>query len=202
MDQENIIPGTLPDGSQLNPAGGNGTVGTTPAEGSAAAQLEAMTLTDLNNTLGKQYPSKDAALKSIKDTFSYVGKKKEDIEREVKASIQSDTRVDQIAKELQIERTERFYDRNPQYADPSIRRFIESTGKMPNEVVETEDFKNIFTKVAEYNKSMKLKTVLESNPRLNSSRDHIAKARDLVKNGDSNGVEEAILSAVKDAYGL
>jgi len=199
MNDENIIPDGQVGASQLNAAAPAGTVGSVPT-GSAPSATEAqgMTLEELNKALGKQFPNRETALKSIKDTFSYVGKKKEDIEKEVLAGIQNNNRVDILARELEIERTERFYDRNPQYASPEVRRFIESTGKKPSDVVSSEDFKAIFNKVVEYDKSVKLKTVLESNPRLSSSRDNIVKAREALKAGNQQESAEAALAAVKD----
>jgi hypothetical protein len=203
MDPENITPGAQPDASQLNAPGAAGTVGTVPA-GTAPSAIEAkgMTLEELNKALGKQFPNLETAIKSIKDTSSYVGMKVEDIEKRVRATIQADDRIGQLQKDLEAERVERFYDRNPQYAAPEIRKFIESTGKKPQEFVNTEEFKTIFAKVDGYDKSQKLKTTLESSPRLASSRDNIVKAREAVKSGDAKSAEAAALAAVKDAYEL
>jgi hypothetical protein len=205
MDPENITPDTLPDGSQLNPAGVDGAVGNGTGTGTAPAQqMDALSLAEINNLLGKTYPSKDIALKSIKDTFSYVGKPREAIEKEVRASVQQDDRISKLAQELEIERKERFYDRNPQYADPSIRKIIDTIGGNPVDVVNREEFKNVFEKVSGYDKSTKLKTVLESNPRMVSSRDNLTKARDLRDSQGqvTNEVQKFALDAIKDAYNL
>jgi hypothetical protein len=181
MDPENITPGTLPDGSQLNPADVNGAVGNGIGTNNASQQMEALSLAEINNLLGKTFPSKEIALKSIKDTFSYVGKPREAIEKEVRASLQTDDRISKLAQELEVERKERFFDRNPQYADPAVRKLIEGMGGNPADIVNREEFKNIFEKVSSYDKSTKLKTVLESNPRMVSSRDNLTKARDTLK---------------------
>src|SRR5438105_10215182 len=47
----------------------------TPGDGSGAdsQNVESLTLDELNQVLGKNFPSKEAALKSVKDTYSYVG---------------------------------------------------------------------------------------------------------------------------------
>lgn len=207
MPQDDNTPGGLPDGSQLNPADLQGTASVVAAQAAA----EAMSLEDLNKNLGKTFPTKEAAIKSIKDTFSYVGKKTEDIKKEVVAELRNDARIDTLAKELEQERRERFYDRNPQYSDPAVRKVIESMGGNPSDVVSREEFKTIFTKVSEYDKSAKLKTVLESNPRLASSRDNLTKAREIqevaFKTGNFQGqpkedVERLALNAVKDAFGM
>lgn len=197
MPNDNTTPDALPGDAQLTPADANGTVGNAAGDG--------LTLAEINNALGKTFTTKDAALKSFKDTFSYVGKKVEDVEKEVLQRINNDTRIDTLAKELQTERIERFYDKNPQYADPSIRKFIESTGKSPVEVVNSAEFKDIFAKVSGFDETQKLRTVLESNPRLASSRDSLTKAREAAKanNGQANDdVEAAVADAVKSAYGF
>lgn len=55
-------PETLPDGSQLNPADGGG-----------ADQTGSISLAQLSDILGKDFKDVDGALKSIKDTYGYVG---------------------------------------------------------------------------------------------------------------------------------
>lgn len=60
--EEVITPETLPDGSQLNPADGGG-----------ADQTGSIPLSELNAILGKEFPNVESALKSVKDTYGYVG---------------------------------------------------------------------------------------------------------------------------------
>ena len=194
MEDNNTTPEAVPEASQLNAADANGTVGNVSADG--------MTLSELNQHLGKNFPNRDSALKAIKDTFSYVGKKKEDVKKEVLSEVNTDKRIDQLAKELAEERKERFYDRNPQYKD--LRSVIENAGGDPAEVVTKDWFKEISTKISGYNETQKLKTVLESNPRLSSSRDSLTKAREVASKTirPTEEVEALVASAVKDAYGL
>lgn len=193
MQEENTTPEVLADVSQLNTPATEGTVGSVPGDN--------MTLAEINAALGKNFPTKDSALKSFKDTFSYVGKKKEDIEREVTSRLQNDNHNNKLAQEIEEMRKERFYDKNPQYS--SLRSVIEKAGGNPAEVVNQDWFKEISTKVSGYDESQKLKTVLESNPRLASSRDALGKARELSQSGGSkDAIESNILSAVKDAYGM
>ena len=197
MDPENNNPVAVPDASQLNAAGADGTVQNVPA-------TDGMTLSEINAALGKNFPNKEAALKSFKYTFSYVGKKVEDVKKEVMAEVQSSAKTDQLAQELAEMRKERFYDKNPKYADANVRAIIEASGKSPAEFVETPAFKAIFEKVSGYDESQKLKTVLESNPRLSSSRDSLTKAREIASKTDrpTEEVESMVANAVKDAYGL
>lgn len=60
---EVITPETLSDGSQLNPADGGG----------ADQNTGSISLADLSKVLGKEFPDVETALKSVKDTYSYVG---------------------------------------------------------------------------------------------------------------------------------
>lgn len=196
----------IPDGQlgepQLSPSNPDGTAPVAPDQSN-------LSLEDLNKLLGKSFPTKEAALKSVKDTFSYVGKKTDDIKKEVIAELNADQRTDTLAKELAAMRVERFYDKNPEYADPAIRKVIDRIGGNPQDVVSSEEFKTIFNKVSEFDKSAKLKTVLESNPRLAVSRDNLQKARETqdaaFKTGVFQGqareeVERLAVNAVKEAY--
>ena len=212
MDPENITGTGQPDASQLNAADPVSTVGSGTGTQPATPQtgVEALTLADINKQLGKNFLTKESALKSLSDTFSYVGKKKEDIEKEVRATVQTDDRISKLAQELEIERKERFYDRNPQYADQNVRKLIDSLGGTPSEVVNREEFKQVFEKVSSYDKSAKLKTVLESNPRLASSKDSLTKAREVrdlntrpdgqVQGRAIQEVERLAVDAVKSAF--
>lgn len=181
------------------PAGGASSVENVPA---------GLTLAELNQHLGKNFPTKETALKALSDTFSYVGKKKEDIEREVRAGLATETQTNELAAEISKMRTDMFYKDNPQFAEANVRKFIESTGKSPTEVVNTPEFKAIFEKVAGYDESQKLRTVLETNPRLTSSRDALTKARELQTQNpmavgrQAEEIEQLGVNAVKDAFGL
>lgn len=79
--EDSITPETISEGSQLNPADGGGAVST----GSISLDV-------LKEALGKEFKDQDTALKSIKDTFSYVGsqaKYRETISR-VSAALNTD----------------------------------------------------------------------------------------------------------------
>lgn len=170
----------------------------------AKDQADSLSLAELNRLTGKQFPTKESALKSITDTFSYVGKKREDVAREVKAEMSASDVTEKLARELEEMRRERFFDRNPKYAEPSVRKLIERLGGSPEQVVDSEEFKAVFEKVSGYDESQKLKTVLGSNPRIASSRDSLAKAREIAsaRGEASEEVGSLVANAVKDAYGL
>lgn len=191
MHEEDITLEALSDESQLNSADADGTVDT------MTGGQPALTLAELNAKLGKNFKDTETALKALKDTFSYVGKKKEDITREVKSQLDTETKTEQLARELEEMRKERFFDKNPQFADPNVRKLIESLGEKPHEVVERPEFKEVFSKVTSYEESTKMNNVLESNSRLAQSKDTLQKAQELQKSGASqDAVEELVTKAV------
>lgn len=198
MEEENITFDGLLDASQLNAASPSEAVESV-ADNSAPQQVGEMSLAELNQHLNKSFPSKEAALKSIADTYSFVGKRKEDIEREVLAKVSTESRTEVLAKEVEALRKDMFYKDNPQYA--SYRPLIEKLGANPSESVNLPEFKEVFTKASGYEENQKLRTVLESNPRIASSRDNLSKARDLaMKGGSKEAVEDLATRAVLDAY--
>lgn len=210
MDDKDITLGSQPDGSQLKPADAPGTVSNVVPP-LAPQATDGMTLVEINQLTGKTFPSKEAALKSIRDTYSYVGKKKEDVRAEVLAEQSLTNDIKPLTKELEEMRKERFYDKNPQYATPELRDYIDAKGGKPEDVVNSENFKKLIVKVSSYDESQKLRTVLESNPRIASSKNSLQKARDMqqetFKTGSYSGpgkeaTEQFAVNAVKDAFGL
>ena len=186
MDQDITVTGQ-PEDAQL-----------TPADPTTAVAAEALTLAELEQATGKKFPSKDAALKSIQDTNSFVGKRKEDIITEVKASLKSEQDTSEIRSELAKLRKDMWYKDNPDYAPH--RDLIEKLGDNPSEVVGTDSFKSVFEKVKGFDQSQKLKTVLDSNPRIAVSRDSLAKAREAQKAGNSEEAKQSVAQAVRAAY--
>jgi len=156
-----------------------------------------ITLAELEEKLGKKFPNKEKALKALKDTFSYVGKKVEP--KKEKVDLSNFVSKEQYEEDL-------FFSQNKQYNSPEIRKVITSLSKVnnlrPHEVVETDDFKNIFEKVEGYEKIQSTKTVLETNPRLVSSVDKLSKAKESADKGHKDAAENLATQAVLDAYDL
>lgn len=188
METENTNPESLDGTIELDVSSDNGTVeAVTPA-------VEGLSLQELNEYLGKDYKDKGSALKSLKETFSFVGKK-----------IEAGKGVDMsnfISKDQYD--TDMFYSKNTEYNNPDIRTVIDSMakaeGKRPSEVVNSEAFKNVFGKVKGYDESQSLKSVLESNPRLAGSRDKFTQAQEAMKAGNTQSAEELATRAVMEAY--
>jgi hypothetical protein len=168
MNEENITSETQPGGKTV--AGESTDVKETVSDKTA---LESLTLNEINDFLGKQYKDKGTALKSIKDTFSYVGKK-----IEASAPVQSDN--SEVAKQLREMKTELFYSKHPEYE--SYKGVISKMGENPASVVEMPEFKDIFGKATGFDKIQKTKTVLESNPRIGQIRNKQKEANEALNN--------------------
>lgn len=181
MDEnETITPDGQADGSQLNP----------PAPEAAVSNEspENLSLSELNTLLGKDFKDKATALKSVKDTYSYVGKRKEDIAKEVGGG------NEMLASELKQIKENMFFDKNPDYAP--YRSLMTKMGSNPEEVAGSPEFKNIFEKAVGFDASQKLKSVLVSNPRLASSKDNLTKAREAQQSGNSELADNLVARAV------
>ena len=198
MNDENITASTQPDDAQLTPADVQAAVGDV-ANPAAAPTADAISLEDLNKLFGKKFPNRETALKSIGDTYSYVGKKKEDVKKEVEAELASIQSLDELNKRIAQMEKERFFDQNPQYK--SQRKLIEKLGSNPAEVVNLPEFKEVYEKVVGYESLSSKKTVLESNPRIAQSVDAINQARQLAQKGaPMSDVENIIGAAVLKAH--
>lgn len=200
MQDENITQDSLSDADRT------GAADTTGAVPGVTNQEFTIKASDLKAVLGKDFKDSDSALKSIKDTFSYVGKAGQ-IEQElkgIKTAAQGATSPSDIAElKAQMKQVNEnlWFEQNPQYK--SARSLITKMGGSPQEVVETPEFKDVFTKVQGYDENQKIKTVLESNPRLASSSDKLTKARDVAnRRGRQGEAAELATQSVMEAYGM
>lgn len=201
MDPHNPAVAT-PDASQLNAADPTANVGSPASQAAVSPQAAAaLSLTELNELTGRNFTSKESALKSIKDTFTFATTRLTDVQNKVEAGVASE--MGKLRETVESQNKEMFYIQNPQYA--SNRKLIDSLGKNPAEVVNSDVFKETFSKLAEHDKTVKLKTVLESNPRLASSRSNLDKARELKtsQNGFiTQDVKDLATQSVIDAFDL
>lgn len=183
-----------PGDAQLTSSDPKANVGTPAPAATAAPAVESLTLAELNELTGRQFKTKDSALKSIKDTFVFATTRVTDVRNQVEAQVA--TEMGKLRETVEAQNKEMFYVQNPQYAPH--RKLIDSLGKNPGEVVNSDIFKDTYGKLAEHEKTVKLKTVLESNPRLASSRDNLSKAAELKQK--SNGfVTEDVAKHATDA---
>lgn len=160
----------------------------------------------LSEALGKQFKDDETALKSVKDTFDFVGavgqlkpklneiKSKTGLsENEILARLEqvdqpSDSSAsrqnnDEITSLKHEVEDMRFYKQNPElesYA-PFLSKLRSTTGQSLGEIVGSEEFKSVLDKAIEGDKAASKKSVLESSPRLGRVRDKMTDARKAVK---------------------
>lgn len=191
MEEENITTETLPDenvvADELVSADG---------EEAVSDVAQSISLKELKEILGKDFKDKASALKSVKDTYRFVGKK-----------VEAPKAIDEsrfISRE-QYEQ-DMFYSKNPGLDKPEMRTIIDSLAKAKGisnrDVVETPEFKSVYEKVKGYDESQGLKTVLATNPRLVASKDKLTQAGEAANLGRKDAAENLATQAVMEAYDL
>lgn len=202
MDNDNITQNPDPIVNLQGTIGGDGAVG------GQNPQEQVIPLSELKNFLGKDFKDKDSALKSLKDTQTYVGRVGQ-LEQQLQGfqgGSQPVATGEVAALREQIDSIQRdgFFNTNPQYKSirPVVEKLAKAEGKGLHEIVELPEFKDMFSKVEGFEKSQGLRTVLESNPRLASSQDKLSKAQGLVSTRSRKALAEAsdlAIQAVMDA---
>ena len=200
---------TLPDESQLNSAEVN------------SADGDAIHLAKLNEFLGKDFKDVDTALKSVKDTFSYVGRQdtvRTAVKQAMEATGKGETEVltaiqklmtetngpsgDFITKEQYAE--DLFFNGKPELSavkdiiKPLKASSEEFKGMSWNDFVKNDRIASIVDtfKVAEDFRSSK--SVVETNPRIGSATTKLETARQAQAAGDYNAAKDAALGSVMD----
>lgn len=191
MENENITPETLPEtGSPESDS--QGAVG---SEGSGDAKVGAMTLTELNSLLGKNFSDKETALKSIKDTFSYVGKKTDTVKEDLSKS--GYMTKEQFENEL-------FFRDNPEHSKNKdvLEALAKAKGVTLREASQNESYKQLHENSANFEKGQSLKSTLEPNPRLASAVGRGQKVAESMKSGQKDIARTEAAKAVIEAFGL
>jgi hypothetical protein len=168
----------------------------TSSNGGESVNSPALTLADLNATLGKDFKDSATALKALKDTQSYVGKRREDIATEMLKA--SPNASESLASDVQSLKKDLFFSQNPQYK--SYESLINKIGSNPADVVNSPEFSGIFEKVKVADEVVNNKSIVNSNSRLaenTSTRENaigIANAR-----GSTEDVSLVFARAINDA---
>lgn len=206
MENEINTNDTLPDGQELSPSGGE-------------VADEVVSIKDLlSEELGKEFPSDEAALKAVKDTFNYVGKvgkyrpsldkieskfggEKEALKlMEDMLNMQTNDDSKFISRE-QYE-TDTFFAKQPNL-EPH-RKVIEavrsSTGKSLSEVIDMPELKGLVEKASAYDKYEESKSVLTSSPRLSQASNKLSQAQEAVKSGNFSAANDSAVAAVMEAF--
>lgn len=186
MENNNNIPDGLADENAIA-SGSAAPKGTGISEGA-----ETISVKELEQILGKTFKTKDSALKSVKDTYAFVGAPKP-----AAPSVADET----IKNELKGIKADLFYSQNPQYAP--YKAVISKMGENPTDVIGTEEFKNVFDNLAAFDKLQKSKTVLESNSRVGQVTDKMTEAKALASKYSTYEKGKAIaMEALIEATGL
>jgi hypothetical protein len=196
---EDLITGDL--------TGGNIT-GSDATNDGTAAQSGVSIKDVLGQTLGKQFTSDEAALKAVKDTFSYVGKKIDSQHAGQAAATFENNGADNVdtSKFISKEQYEQdmFYSKNPQLEEYKdiLKGLATANGVSVSEAANLDSFKKMFEKTSAYDSSQKAKSVLETNPRLGHVTDKLSKAREFAAQGNSVAATDNAVAAVIDAYNM
>lgn len=176
-----------------NPAA---TASETPVETpqSQTGDLSGISLADLNAFLGKNFTSKDQALKSLKDTQSHVGMKEEQIEEKLKEKgYLSKRELDDTL----------FYRDNPKFGAHKavIDSFAQINGITPAEAVNSEALKGLFAKAEKADSYEDTASVIETNPRLVATKTNLDKAREIQFDPNQSENRDLLVArAVLDAF--
>ncbi len=175
-----------------------------PAD-TGASVSEAVELKDiLSKELGKQFPTNEAALKAVKDTFSYVGRNREQVRAEVLAEVSQKNNVDMSNFVSKAEFDEsNWYKDNPEYAPH--KAIISSVQKAqgfasPADAINSDVLKETLGQLKEYNSIQKSKSVLHSNPRLGQVTDKMTQAKESLKQGDFETARNSAVVAAMQAF--
>lgn len=191
-DQKDITTEPLADGADITPADGDKAVDNIESKESIKDIL--------GEELGKDFKTDEAALKAVKDTFSYVGKKKEDIKDEVNKETPQVNSDDFVSRKEFNEST--FYAKHPEYEPYKniIGALKSATDNTLEEVVKADDFKAVYEKAAAHDESEKSKSVLQTNPRLGKVTDKMTQAKEASAKGDTTTAKDLGVAAVIEAY--
>lgn len=136
------------------------------SDGGVTVQSPALSLDAINATLGSTFKDPETALRALKDTQSFVGKRKEDIANEVKQSLAPS---DVASKsDIQALKADLFYSQNPQYKP--YQSMINKLGADPAEVANLPEFKEVFEKAQKADEIDNSRSVVSSNSRLSEQR--------------------------------
>lgn len=155
-----------------------------------------LTLTELNNYLGKNFTSKDKALESLKETARFVGVRKEELATEVRKELSSNY----ISKE-EFD-TQMFYKEQPGLAKHRtvIDAFAKANGLSVAAAASHTDLKSLIDGAHGFAKSEEAKSVITSNPKLQAVKARGAEVKTLIANGNSEAAGMLAAKLILEAY--
>ena len=164
----------------------------------------------LKEATGRDYPDDETALKSVTETYKYVGSLgqkvktlEEQIESQAPIEAPASTETPELVQQVETLTRElaetRFYNENPQYNNEVAKELITAMGGNPV-VVESDAFQKAYSAIQATAEVEKSKSVLVSNPRLGQATDKISQARESLAEGNQEAAANAAVSAVLSAY--
>lgn len=198
---EHITPNALTE-TELNVPAAVGT--------GAGSETEVVEVKDLLKTvLNKDFPTNEAAIQSLKDTFSYVGSMGQKVKtletqlQEAQSQVQATPDLAKAVAELTSKVNQgQFYTEHPEYNTPAIKALITDMGGNPEEVIQKESFKAAAAALKTTTEMDASKSILHTNPRLGQVQDTMTKAAEAQKAGNSEEAAAQATAAVLDAYGI
>jgi hypothetical protein len=177
----------------------------------------------LGEAIGRNFKSDEDAIKSVRETFSYVGKagqieknyndliKQINMDNEQNNGVQvtpvaEQPNVDFSSEIKKVEEKfseELFYSKNSQYEPyrEVLTALKTQHGKSLSEVVQLDSFNNLYEAAEAKAQADKNKTVLESNSRLGQVVDKFTEAKELMdKNPEA--AKDMATKAVIDIYNI
>lgn len=182
----------------MDPENNPGSTDPTVVEGGANVEGTALNLDQLNEKLGTNYKTIDAALAGLKETRNYVGKagvvEKENAElkKQLEGGSGNYLTKDQYEQDM-------FYARNADlepYKD-IINARAKELSLRPAEAIEKDaSLKGTLEKLRAADKQESSKSVLMSNSRLGQVTDDMAKAQEAAGKGDYRSASDSAVKAV------
>lgn len=209
MEPEVTPSNPIPDASQLNAADSTG------------ADKDAISLAELNSILGKDYKDRDTALRSVKETYSFVGKR-DDHAKLVKEAVQrtglSEDKVLERLTNLMTEQTpsndnfitkdqyleDMFFSKNPDLnavkdiIKPLKNASDEFKSMSWDDYVKSEKISGIVATFKTATEYQNAKSVVESNPRIGSATNKLQAAKQELNEGNYTNAKSNAVSAVID----
>jgi hypothetical protein len=149
MEEDTRPSDTVPEASDVKASEGGEKV-------SAESQVGAdnLSLQELNSALNRTFKDRETALKSIKDTYAFVGKKSETVAQ----------------PEIQELRNELFFTKNPDLegARPILEALAKANGQSLQDAAQSDVFKDTLSKIKGFDETQSKKTVMESSARIPS----------------------------------
>lgn len=186
MTNTNLSQETLVDVTHVDTANGGGTVDT-----------PALTLAELNKHLGSDFKDPNTALKALKDTKDFVGKRKEDIANELRATVVSQTASpDVVAVQSQVQslKDDLFLTQNPQFK-PHVELLKKLNASDLSEAANDPSFKSIYEKSVVADQVTNNKSVVQSNARLSQSKTVVDQAINMANARGTTGEDVSLVFA-------